>query len=129
MFVKVPAEPFPEDAIDAIVYGCVRDWHGSISAEHGIGLPKKAYLDCSRTPEEIALMPPLRRALDPKGILNPGKIFCTGRPDRSHRGSIAAATREIARPAMRDCPDGRRRSARRESPVPRASRRRPPSSR
>ena len=75
MFVKVPATPFPEDDIDAIVYGCVRDWRGSISAEHGIGLLKKAYLDYSRTPEEIALMKTLRHAMDPKGILNPGKIF------------------------------------------------------
>lgn len=75
MFVKVPATPFPEHEIDDVVYGCVRDWRGSISAEHGIGLLKKEYLDYSRTPAEIALMKTLRRALDPKGILNPGKVF------------------------------------------------------
>ena len=46
-----------------------------LDAEHGIGLLKKAYLDYSRTPEEIALMKTLRHAMDPKGILNPGKIF------------------------------------------------------
>ena len=75
MFVRVPAAPFPEHEVDDIVYGCVRDWRGSISAEHGIGLLKKAYLDYSRTPAEIALMKALRSALDPKGILNPGKVF------------------------------------------------------
>ncbi len=75
MFVKVDERPFPGHAIDEIVYGCVRDWQGSISAEHGIGLLKKAYLDYSRTPAEIALMKRIRHALDPQGILNPGKIF------------------------------------------------------
>lgn len=75
MFVKVDERPFPEHAIDEVVYGCVRDWQGSISAEHGIGLLKKDFLDYSRTPEEIALMKRIRLAMDPKGILNPGKIF------------------------------------------------------
>ena len=46
-----------------------------ILKDHGIGLLKKAYLDYSRTPEEIALMKTLRHAMDPQGILNPGKIF------------------------------------------------------
>ena len=46
-----------------------------MSAEHGIGLEKKSYLLISRTPEEVALMRTLKQALDPKGILNPGKIF------------------------------------------------------
>ena len=46
-----------------------------MSAEHGIGLEKKSYLLISRTPEEVALMRTLKHALDPKGILNPGKIF------------------------------------------------------
>ena len=61
--------------IDAIVYGRVREFGGSISAEHGIGLLKKAYLSYSRTPEEIEVMRRIKAALDPAGILNPGKIF------------------------------------------------------
>lgn len=65
----------PEREIDDIVYGLVRDWGGSISAEHGIGLLKRPYLGYSRTPEEIALMRTVKRALDPNNILNPGKIF------------------------------------------------------
>ena len=47
---------------------------GSISAEHGIGLLKKQYLPYSRTAEEISTMQLLKRSLDPKNLLNPGKI-------------------------------------------------------
>jgi FAD/FMN-containing dehydrogenase len=65
----------PVDEINALVYACVRDYSGTISAEHGIGLSKRAYLSHSRTPEEMLVMRALKRALDPKGILNPGKVL------------------------------------------------------
>ncbi|MFU8816359.1 MAG: FAD-binding oxidoreductase [Pseudomonadales bacterium] len=61
--------------IEACVYEPLRDIGGSVSAEHGVGLEKKPYLDVSRGPVEIALMRTLKQALDPKGLLNPGKIF------------------------------------------------------
>ncbi|WP_243049631.1 FAD-binding oxidoreductase [Dyella sp. RRB7] len=48
---------------------------GSISAEHGIGLVKRAYLGSTRSEAEIALMRGVRQVFDPKGILNPGKLF------------------------------------------------------
>jgi FAD/FMN-containing dehydrogenase len=67
-----------EDAhktVNDIVYGVIRDLGGSVSAEHGIGIEKKNYLAWSRTPEEIALMRTLKNTLDPKGILNPGKVL------------------------------------------------------
>ena len=48
---------------------------GSISAEHGVGLLKKAYLGSSRSDAEVALMRSIRSAFDPKGLMNPGKIF------------------------------------------------------
>ncbi|SEI46261.1 FAD-binding oxidoreductase [Frateuria terrea] len=48
---------------------------GSISAEHGIGLVKRAYLDSTRSAAEIALMRGVRTVFDPHGILNPGKLF------------------------------------------------------
>ena len=63
------------DEIEAIVYGPLGARAGSVSAEHGIGLQKRAYLASSRGPEEIVLMRALKAALDPKNILNPGKVF------------------------------------------------------
>jgi len=48
---------------------------GSISAEHGIGLVKKPYLESTRSAEEIALMRAVKRVFDPAGLLNPGKLF------------------------------------------------------
>ncbi|MDH5824485.1 FAD-binding oxidoreductase [Luteimonas sp. RD2P54] len=48
---------------------------GSISAEHGIGLVKKAHLGSTRGDAEIAAMRGIRRALDPNGVMNPGKLF------------------------------------------------------
>lgn len=62
-------------SVESIVYGPLQEINGSISAEHGIGLEKKAYLSICRNEAEIALMQQLKRSLDPKGILNPGKIF------------------------------------------------------
>lgn len=48
---------------------------GSISAEHGIGLVKRDYLQSTRSMAEIALMQGVRKVFDPNGILNPGKLF------------------------------------------------------
>ena len=61
--------------VEMIVYQPLQAIGGSISAEHGIGLRKKPYLAFSRTPEEITVMRQLKAVLDPRGILNPGKIF------------------------------------------------------
>jgi FAD/FMN-containing dehydrogenase len=61
--------------VDAVVYDAVRAMKGSVSAEHGVGTLKRAYLGHSRGPSELALMRQLKRALDPKGILNPGKLI------------------------------------------------------
>jgi len=62
-------------AVQEIVYGELGQRGGVISAEHGIGLEKRAYLGHSRSPQEIALMRTLKQALDPRQILNPGKIL------------------------------------------------------
>lgn len=48
---------------------------GSISAEHGIGLVKRNYLESTRSAAEIALMRGVKQVFDPNGILNPGKLF------------------------------------------------------
>ncbi|MFO0558152.1 MAG: FAD-binding oxidoreductase [Polyangiales bacterium] len=60
---------------DHAMFELVRKHKGSVSAEHGIGLLKKKYLGYTRSPAEIATLRALKSALDPKGILNPGKIL------------------------------------------------------
>ncbi|AQA18959.1 FAD-binding oxidoreductase [Halioglobus japonicus] len=62
-------------AVEEVVYGELRNLGGSISAEHGIGLEKRDYLAYSKGEIEIDLMRTLKHALDPKGILNPGKVI------------------------------------------------------
>jgi FAD/FMN-containing dehydrogenase len=61
--------------INDVIYSGLKSIGGSVSAEHGIGLHKKAYLNISRSPQEIQLMKTLKLAMDPKGILNPGRII------------------------------------------------------
>ena len=63
------------EAVERVVYEPLRDIGGSISAEHGIGLERRMHLGISRTPQEIGAMRTLKAALDPKGILNPGKVL------------------------------------------------------
>ena len=70
-----PADGSHQAEVEALVYTPLHAYAGSISAEHGIGLEKRSWLKVSRTEEEIALMRQLKKALDPRGILNPGKIF------------------------------------------------------
>jgi FAD/FMN-containing dehydrogenase len=60
---------------EELAYELLRPIDGSISAEHGIGLERRHFLNISRTPQEIDAMRALKRALDPHGILNPGKVF------------------------------------------------------
>jgi FAD/FMN-containing dehydrogenase len=61
--------------IDRCIYKGIKDVGGSVSAEHGIGTHKKDYLQLCRTQQEIDLMKFMKNQLDPKGLLNPGKIF------------------------------------------------------
>lgn len=63
------------DAGKLAVYAPLIDYGGSVSAEHGIGLEKKGWLQRTKSEAELALMRDLKRSLDPKNLLNPGKIF------------------------------------------------------
>ena len=57
------------------VFSLVQQYGGSISAEHGVGLLKKPYLNYSRDPQEIEYMRLIKQAFDPNDVLNPGKVF------------------------------------------------------
>ena len=61
--------------INEVIFGPISEYNGSISAEHGIGLLRKDYLGHSRTSAEIAVMKSLKKTLDPKNILNRGKVI------------------------------------------------------
>ena len=64
-----------EEAINTIVYQQVEHHHGSISAEHGIGLLKKARMFDIKTPVELHLMRALKHTLDPHNLMNPHKVL------------------------------------------------------
>ena len=73
--VNVVGPPADDTAIDDTVLGLVVERGGSISAEHGIGTAKKAWLARDRSPAEVEAMREVKRALDPDGILNPSVLF------------------------------------------------------
>ncbi|MEL6946109.1 MAG: FAD-binding oxidoreductase [Pseudomonadota bacterium] len=64
-----------EDAIHDAVYAIVTGMGGSISAEHGIGQIKSERLVKTKDPVALATMRAIKQALDPKGIMNPGKVL------------------------------------------------------
>ena len=76
--IMIPDEEAARRRVDAAeheLFEGVVALGGSISGEHGIGFAKARFLGMELTPETIAVMKRIKRAFDPKGILNPGKIF------------------------------------------------------
>lgn len=61
--------------VNKYVFETVKKYDGSISAEHGVGMTKKPYLDYTRSEEEIGYMKALKQVFDPNGLMNPGKLF------------------------------------------------------
>jgi FAD/FMN-containing dehydrogenase len=57
------------------IFDAVKAYGGSVSAEHGVGLLKKPYLQYSRSESEIGYMRALKQVFDPNKVMNPGKIF------------------------------------------------------
>jgi FAD/FMN-containing dehydrogenase len=73
--LAAPGEGAARAEIEALVYRPLAAIGGSISAEHGIGIEKRGWLGLTRSPDEIATMRRLKAALDPNGILNPGRVL------------------------------------------------------
>ncbi|MBN9590911.1 MAG: FAD-binding oxidoreductase [Alphaproteobacteria bacterium] len=63
------------ETVNRIVHDIVREFGGSISAEHGLGVMKHNEIARYKSADEIAVMNALKRTLDPKNILNPGKVL------------------------------------------------------
>lgn len=62
-------------SVNKSLFEMIHDFGGSISAEHGVGVTKKDYLNKTRSPEEIEIMRGIKKVFDPNGILNPGKVI------------------------------------------------------
>lgn len=75
LHVNILGPDADDDRPDAAVLELVASLGGSISAEHGIGIAKKPYLNLTRSPADISAMRAIKQALDPGGILNPGVIL------------------------------------------------------
>ena len=63
------------DDVASAVYAVVQSFHGSISAEHGIGQLKRHELARYKGKVDLDLMRGLKRVIDPQGIMNPGKVL------------------------------------------------------
>ena len=73
--VSVPDFQLRCKAVSGEIFEAIRSLDGSVSAEHGVGLLKKDFLNYSRSPEEIALMRGIKKVFDPDNIMNPGKVI------------------------------------------------------
>lgn len=62
-------------SVDDALFDVIENMGGSVSAEHGVGLVKKPFLEYTRSHEEIEMMKGIKRVFDPDCIMNPGKIF------------------------------------------------------
>ena len=78
----IPAQGAPKNALDDIrddlenaVYDVIDRFDGSISAEHGIGTHKRTSMALRKSPTEMSLMRAIKKAIDPDGIMNPGKML------------------------------------------------------
>jgi glycolate oxidase len=77
-FVVDPADPAGEERLRAAhddLFRAVLDLGGSVTGEHGIGLTKRAWLEPTRGRDAVRVMRAIKAALDPLGILNPGKVL------------------------------------------------------
>ncbi|MDA8879953.1 FAD-binding oxidoreductase [Pseudomonadales bacterium] len=80
IFVTPYQDEQHHEAADAIIYSVLQEFGGSVSAEHGIGTEKIAWLNLNRSDEEINLMRAIKKSVDPKNLLNPGRLFTEESP-------------------------------------------------
>ncbi|KAF8425549.1 hypothetical protein EV426DRAFT_595605 [Tirmania nivea] len=76
LHLNVPVRAYDkkvEQVLEPFVYEWIQERKGSISAEHGLGLAKKAYVGYSREPAMLKLMRDIKKQYDPNGIMNPYK--------------------------------------------------------
>ena len=69
------------DAIERAVYETVDAFDGSISAEHGVGVARREEMAQRKDPTALAMMHTIKKALDPLGVMNPGKMLLAALPD------------------------------------------------
>jgi glycolate oxidase len=77
-FVVDRDDPTAEPRIDAArgdIYRAALELGGTVTGEHGTGLTKRGFLELQRGPAAVAVMRAIKNALDPQGILNPGKVL------------------------------------------------------
>ena len=63
------------EQVNTQVFETVQKYNGSVSAEHGVGMTKKPYLEYTRSAAEIDYMRAVKLAFDPNNVMNPGKVF------------------------------------------------------
>ncbi|MGE8355388.1 MAG: FAD-binding oxidoreductase, partial [Microvirgula sp.] len=64
-----------EQRVNEIVFSCAYAFDGTLSAEHGIGQLRRQWLARFHDPASMSLMRTLKAALDPAGLMNPGKLL------------------------------------------------------
>ena len=64
-----------QGALEEAIYALIDRYEGSISAEHGVGLARRDDIARRKQPAEIAMMRAVKKALDPQGLMNPGKML------------------------------------------------------
>jgi FAD/FMN-containing dehydrogenase len=72
---RLAGDPARVERLTRTIYDLVAELGGSFSAEHGVGVTKRGWLEAYRSPVEVELMRRLKKTLDPQGLLNPGKVI------------------------------------------------------
>jgi FAD/FMN-containing dehydrogenase len=61
--------------VNTQVFETGQKYNGSVSAEHGVGMTKKPYIEYTRSAVEVEYMKALKQVFDPNNVMNPGKLI------------------------------------------------------